>query len=133
MAKSEYVKQLQVQIENLEDGFDIHGAELSLLESELKDVLRPTELLSELTQTHFEMLCEILLWLRKNKPTDRVLASKERLLKLIDIDTRLNGIGDTCVSLKAINKTLVAKMQLLRIENAKLRRELKNFTDATNF
>lgn len=132
MAKT-YIKELQEKIEILEDGFDIHSAELSLMESELQDVLKPSLLLSELTHTHLEMLHEVLVYIKKNKVNDRVLASKDRLLRLIDISTQLNGIGDTSASLKSLNKEMIGRLQLLRIENSELRLKIENFEKAVNF
>lgn len=135
MAKEEtpYWVQLERQIKSLEDNFDQKGIEIALLQSEITDLKEPTALLNRLMMLHLNMFSEITEYLAKNKATERVLASKERLLELIDITTRLNGINDRSVSLKALNKELVGKMQLLRVENFNLRQQLNKITESDKF
>jgi predicted nuclease with TOPRIM domain len=123
MAK-EYFKQLQEQIEQLQDGFDIKNVEIGLLENEMQDNLRPNFLLSQLTSIHLAMLSEIVGYEIKNKPSERITVSKNRLIKLLDISTELSGIGDKMQSFKLFNRELVTRMQLLRVENAELRKKL---------
>jgi hypothetical protein len=123
MAK-EYFKQLQEQIEQLQDGFDIKNVEIGLLENEMQDNLRPNLLLSQLTSIHLDMLSEIIDYQIKHKPSERIIGSKNRLIKLLDISTELSGIGDKMQSFKLFNRELVTRMQLLRVENAELRKKL---------
>lgn len=128
-----YWVQLERQVKSLEDNFDQKGVEIQLLQSEIIDIKEPTMLLNRLMLLHLNMFSEITEYLAKNKVTDRVLASRERLLELIDITTRLNGINDRSASLKAINREIVGKIQLLRIENKELKVKLQAVIDSENF
>lgn len=125
-------KELQQKIKELEDGFNIKDIECGLLESELTETLKPNILLSELTFIHLEMLKEVHEY-SKGKSSDRITSSKNRLLNLLDISTQLSGIGDKNKSLKLFNRELVTRIQLLRIENSDLRKELKKIEDAASF
>lgn len=135
MAESEipYWVQLERQIKRLEDNFDIKGVEIALLQSEMVETLKPNVLLMQLTQVHLEMLMEIQEYRTKNKTTERILKSYNRLLKLFDISTQLSGLGDDNQTLKLSNKELVVRMQILRVENSNLKKEIKKLTDSNNF
>lgn len=128
-----YWVQLERQIKGLEDNFDIKGVEIALLQSEMVDMLKPNVLLMKLTQLHLEMLMEIQEFRLKNKTTERVLKSYERLLKLLDISTQLSGLGDKAQSLKLFNKELVGRMQMLRLENSNLKKELNKINESLKF
>lgn len=131
MAKT-YIKELQEKVEALEDGFDMHQVELSLLENEIQDTNLPNKLLGEQTGLLLEMLNEVVEF-GKKKPSERVTASKKRLLGLLCINTSLNQIVSYNQSLKAFNKQLVGHIQVLRIENAELKRQIGNFNNAINY
>ena len=132
MAK-EYFKELQEKIEYLQDGVDFKNIELGLLESEMQDVLEPSLLLSQITYIHTEMLSELFDYIRKNKPSERLTASKERLLNLLTKTEKLNSMTNKMQTLKLFNRELVVKLQLLGVENDELRKQLKNISDANNF
>jgi hypothetical protein len=132
MAK-EYLKKLQEQIESLEDGFDIKSIELGLLQNEMQDTLRPNIILSQLTHFILQMLGELNEYQQKNKLSAKAIASKTRLITMINITIELSGMGDKMQTLKLFNLELVNKMQLLRVENANLRKELKGVEDAHNY
>ena len=132
MAK-EYFKELQEKIEYLQDGVDFKNIELGLLESEMQDVLEPSLLLSQITYIHTEMLSELFDYIKKNKPSERLTASKERLLNLLTKTEKLNSMTNKMQTLKLFNRELVVKLQLLRVENDELRKQLKNISDANNF
>ena len=130
---NEYYKELQEKIANLQDGFDIKNIEVAFLESEMQDVLEPSLLLSQITYIHTEMLSELFDYIRKNKPSERLTASKERLLNLLTKTEKLNSMTNKMQTLKLFNRELVVKLQLLRVENDELRKQLKNISDANNF
>lgn len=132
MAKT-YIKELQEKIEALEDGVDMKEVEINLLLSEMKDTTRPNILLLQLVQYVIQMLIELNEYQQKNKLTERMLSSKDRLVKMLDITSELNGMGDKMHSLKLANKFMIGKMSLLRIENSDLRKELKGVEDAHNY
>lgn len=131
MAKT-YIKELQEQIEGLNDGFNIKEVELSLIENELQDTLSPYKLLSEQTGYLLEMMNELIEF-EKKKPSDRITASKTRLLTLLHINTRLNGIIGYNNALKVCNKQLVGKIQVLRAENSDMNRQLMNINLSKDF
>lgn len=131
MAKT-YFKELQEKIENLEDGFDIKNIEVMLLQSELTDALKPNLLLTKITSIHLEMLMEVHQYEKKH-PSDRIKASKARLLNLLEMSEHLNSLSCKLQSLKLFNRELVTKIQLLRVENADMLRQLENIQNAQNF
>lgn len=131
MAKT-YVKVLQEQIESLEDGFELKDVELYLLESELQETLSPYKLLSEQNGYFLDMLNEIIEF-EKKKPSDRVTASKKRLLNLLHLNTLLTGIVNYNNTLKTCNKLLIGKIQLLRLKNAELNKELTKIRLSNEF
>lgn len=132
MAKT-YIKELQEKIELLEDGFDMKSIEVSLLQNDMQDTLHPNIILSQLTHFILKMLGELIEYQNKNKPSLKVIASKTRLITMLNITIELSGIGDKMQSIKLFNKELVTKIQLLRVENSDLRKELKNVEDAVNY
>lgn len=127
-----YFKELQEKIERLEDGFDIKNVEIGLLESEIQDTLKPTGLLNYQFLKLAEMLEEVLEY-EKIKPSERITASKTRLINLLGVNTQLNEIMYVNHRLKLFNRELVAKIQLLRVENADLKLQLDNVAKAENF
>lgn len=119
-----YIKELQKKIEDLADGFDMKSIEMVLLENEMHDMLRPNILLSQLNQFVIQMLMELNEYQQKNKLTERMKASKERLLKMLDITIELSGLGDKAQSFKLHNKHMVGKITQLRIKNQELQRKM---------
>lgn len=99
-------------------------AELQFTQSELKDVLQPNVLLSELQQLILQMLIEYTEYIQNNKETDRNRASKKRLIKLLDISVDLNGLGGLTASLKAQNKHLHSTVMSLKIKVNQLEKEI---------
>lgn len=128
----ESFKELQAKINLLQDGFDIKSIEIGLLESEMQDTLKPTKLLSEQNNCLLEMLEQIIKF-EKTKPSASVTASKNRLVTLLGINTQLSEIMYYNRSLQLFNRELVTRIQLLRVENSELKKQLKNVSDATNF
>lgn len=129
---STYTERLIQQINDLEDGFSMKEVELCLLQNDMEETLSPFGLLSEQSGHLLEMFEEVVEFERK-KPSERITASKKRLFTLIDINTRLGKIVSYNQSLKLINQQMVGSMQALRIENEKLRGEIKKLTNSTNF
>ncbi len=128
----ESFKELQAKINLLQDGFDIKSLELGLLESEMQDTLKPTALLNEQNKYLLEILEQIIKF-EKSKPSASVTASKNRLVTLLGINTQLSQIMYYNQSLKLFNRELVTSIQLLRLENSELKKQLKNISDANNF
>lgn len=131
MAK-EYIKELHEIIESLEDGFDIHAAEITLIKNDMEDTLSPYKLLGESAGYLLEMFNEVVEFERK-KPSDRVTASKKRLFALIDINTQLGQIVSYNQNLKLCNQQLVGQMQLLRLKNWELIQENKRLSESNTF
>lgn len=131
MAKT-YFKELQEKIECLEDGFDIKSVEIGLLESEIQDTLKPTGLLNYQFSKLTEMLEEVMEY-EKIKPSERITASKTRLINLLGVNTQLNEVMYVNHRLKLFNRELITKIQLLRVHNADLKRKLENIVNAEGF
>ena len=127
-----YVKILQEDIENLQDGFDMQGVEIILLQNDIEETLSPYKLLGEQSGYLIEMLTEVIEF-EKNKPSDRVKASKKRLLALMDTNTELGKIVGYNQKLKLYNQQLLGHMQLLRLKNKELRDEILKFNQINNF
>ncbi len=131
MAKT-YTKELKEKVGALEDGFDMYQVELGLLENEIQEINTPNQLLGEQTGLLLEMLSEVVEF-GKKKPSERVAASKKRLLELLSINTRLNQIVSYNQSLKVFNKQLVGSIQVLRLENSDLKRQIENMVKAEEY
>ena len=104
--------------------------EIQLLytQSQLKDVLQPNLLLAELSQLILQMLIEYTEYISKNKETERNRASKRRLLRLLDISTDLNGLGDLAVSLRLQNKRLCGYADMKDKKIKELEDEIARYT-----
>lgn len=127
-----YLKVLQETIENLQDGFDEQSVEIALLQNDLEDTHSPYKFLGEQLGIMLEMLKEIVEF-EHNKPSERITASKKRLLSLIDTNTQLGKIIDYNHSLKLYNQQLLGHMQLLRLKNEELRQELNKIRNSDKF
>lgn len=121
--KTVYHQELQEQVRQLKDGFDIKSVENELLKNELTEVEKPNIILGELSKYVLEMLSELSEYEQKNKLNDRMKASKARLVKMFDLTTQLSGLGDKNRSLKLFNRELFGIIQMLRIDNSKLRKD----------
>lgn len=119
-----YTKDLQDKIAKLEDGFNIQSVEIGLLQSEMVDTLKPNRLLSELNSDIIDMINDLIEYEKKTKLTPRMQASKKRLINMLFVISELSELGSKLQSLKLINREIVGKIQLLRIENAELKHKL---------
>jgi len=118
------------QIKSLQ--YEVNGKDLEklALENELKDVLTPSVSQSELTLLIIEMLLEQNQFVKKNGNTDRAKKSKERLLKILDLNQSVDKISIDNNSLKNINRQLHMYYQKLRIENMELKLKLDGMEKA---
>lgn len=131
MAKT-YIKELQETIEQLQDGFDMRSVENALLQNEIEDTQLPNKLLGEQSGYLLDMLNEVLVY-EKKMPSQRITDAKNRLINLLHINTQLNKILSYDHSLRLFNRELVGKIQLLRVENHKLKDELQKVTLSKEF
>lgn len=123
--KSQFFSDLQEEIKTLNDGFDIQSMEMGILKNEMTDNLRPNVLLLQLVDCILQMLLEITEYEQKSRLNARMQASKERLTKMLEVATELSGIGDRIQSFKLFNRELVGKIQLLRVDNARLKNQVE--------
>ena len=130
--EKEYFKQLQEKIEQLQDGFDIKTIEIALLENEIQDTNKPMVLLCEQNKYLLEMLEQVIEF-EKKKPSVQVKVSKTRLITLIGINTQLSNVCCYNQSLKLFNRELVGRIQILRVENSDLKKQLQNIISAEQF
>lgn len=126
-----YIKDLQTKISQLEDGFDIQSVELGLLQNEMLDTLKSNQLLSQLNGSVLEMMNDLVEYEKKNKLTPRMQASKQRLVNMLFVTSDLSELGSKLQSLKLFNRELVGKIQLLRVANADLTKQLKICNDTS--
>ena len=112
---------------------ELQQLEMYVLADELRDTLEPCKLTTELIVIILQMMMELNEYRRKNKTTDKVLASEKRLKKLLDIATGLDKITSNLHGFKVTNRYLLAKNLLLNKEKAELKRQLDNLTNADNF
>ena len=131
MAKT-FVKKLQEKIEQLEDSYDIKNVELALLENELQETKEGPALLMQQSSILIEMFEEVFNY-HKKKPSERSKASMERLMKLMDINNRLQSKVSYNAYLQAINKDMFGRIQVLRVEKADLNRQLTNLNNSAQF
>lgn len=128
-----YITDLKAKVEQLEDVIDGKDLELTLLESELVEVNEPSYAISETTMLIIQMLAEVNVFQRKNGLTPKIKASKERLLRLLDLNGKLDNVATSNYKLKYVNREIHANYQLLRIENKELKQQLKNVELAAEF
>jgi hypothetical protein len=131
MAKT-YIKELQETIESLNDSLDLKEAERYLLLSELETVNEPCKLLGEQTGYLLDMLQEVVDY-EKKYPSERIKASKERLIALLDINTRLGKIVSYNANLQASNRNLYRELVSVMAKNKLLEKENKKLVQVDEF
>lgn len=119
-----YIKDLQNKVAAMSDQFDIKSIEIGLLQSEMVDTLKPNRLLSELNSDIIDMMNDLIEYEKKTKLTPRMQASKKRLINMLFVASELSELGSRINSLKLFNRELAGSIQLLRVENADLRKQL---------
>lgn len=127
-----YIQTLNKQIKSLDDGFDLKEIEIAILKGDIEDLTTPHKILGEQAGYLLEMLSEVLEF-EKKKPSDRIRASKRRLIDLLDTNTQLNKIVSYNHSLRLLKDELVAKIQILRVENKALKQQIENIIKAEQF
>jgi hypothetical protein len=120
---SDYGKKLREEINLLETDLSMQALEAGLIKNDLTETLRPNIILSELGLYVLQMLKELNEYQHKNPLNDRMKASKQRLMKMLDLTRELASMGDKMQSLKLYNRELLAKIQLTRVENQRLKNE----------
>lgn len=128
-----YLKNLQEQIEQLEDIVDGKDLELTILENELVDVYEPSRAISETTMLYLQIMSEVLEFIIKKGWTPAIKRSHERLLRLMELNKCLEGISTSNYNLKASNRLIFTEYQLLRVENKKLKQQLEQTISAETF
>lgn len=131
MAKT-YIKELQETIEQLNDGVDVLGVEKALLQNSVEDFQEPNRLLGEQSGYLLDMLGEVLTF-EKKQPSERITASKNRLINLLHINTRLNNLMSYNHSKTLLNQQLFGELQKVRLENHKLRLEIEKLSKSNEF
>lgn len=129
----EIIKGFHRDIERLEDTVESKNVELRLIESELQDTLTPSLLGTQVTCTVAEMIGELLEFEKKKGISEKTTFSKQRLIGLMFDTEKLNTLTQKLNTLQLSNKFIAAEYRLLRIENMKLREQIKRSEDAVNF
>lgn len=127
-----YTQELKEKINNLNDEFEIKSLENQLLLNEIEDYQTPNRLIGEQSRYLLDMLNELLEY-EKKMPSERITASKKRLINLLHINTQLNNIMSYNHSKTLLNKHQSGVIQKLRIENNELRQELWKLNKIDSF
>lgn len=127
------IKNFQYAIEQLQDTVESKDLELSLLESERQDDLKPSILGTKISCTVSEMLMEILDFEKLKGKSERTEASKKRLIGLLHDTEELNTLSTQINKLKLINKNLFTKYKILQVDNFNLTSQLKKIQDAHEY
>lgn len=128
-----YTQKLVKQIKSLEDDFDEKSLQLVVIENELKDNMEVSVLVSKLTKHILQMLIEYGDFIKNKTETEAHKRSRKRLSELLDISSRLMNIDSNYQSFKLFNRELATKIQLLRIENIELKRQIENMVKAEEY
>jgi hypothetical protein len=70
---------------------------------------------------------------RKKGVTEKTKFSKQRLLKLMELNEIQSNITVVNHGLKLTNRLLHANYQMVRVENMNLKRQIQNIEKAENF
>lgn len=128
-----YTQKLVKQIKSLEDDFDEKSLQLIVIENELKDNMEVSVLVSKLTKHILQMLIEYGDFIKNKTETEAHKRSRKRLSELLDISSRLTNIDSNSQSFMLFNRELATKIQLLRIENSELKRQIENMVKAEEY
>lgn len=128
-----YIKELLDKIEVHEAKDERMIAEVDLLKNELEDVLSPNLLLLEQTQLILQMLTEYLDFVKKRGESAINRRSKERLVRLLEINSKLSGIGDQNATLKILNEKMYGRHNNLVDRFLLLQAEINKVKNAENF
>lgn len=128
-----YIKELLDKIEIHEAKDELLIAEVDLLRNELEDVLSPNLLLMEQTQLIIQMLTEYLDYVKKKGESELIKRSKERILRLLEINSKLSGIGDQNATLKILNAKMYGRYNHLVERFLLLQAEINKVKNAENF
>lgn len=129
----DHLKTLHHDIERLQDEVDGKNRELQLIEMDMIEVLRPSMLGSKITNTVCEMIMELVVFEKSKGVSPKTIASKKRLMGLLEDTEQLNILSKSINSLKLIGKQLYSDYQLLRVQNMKLKEQIQRAEDAVNF
>lgn len=128
-----YIKELQEAAERLQDDIDGKNLELTLLESEMADVVSGPRIISEINGFFLQMLTEQQAFVSKKGLTPAVKTGRERVLRLMELLKSLSDISTSNYTLRCSNRIIHAQYQLMRIENKKLKEQLQAIMNAENF
>jgi hypothetical protein len=129
----EIIKRFHRDIERLEDTVESKNVELRLIESELQETLTPSLLGTQINCTVAEMIGELLEFEKKKGVSEKTTFSKQRLIGLMFDTEKLNSLTQKLNTLQLSNRFMAAEYRLLRIENMKLKEQIKRAEDAVNF
>lgn len=117
----------------LQDDVDSKEAHIAFLESEMQDAIGPSDLIIDLKSTLMDMMFEILSFEKNKGESAKTKASKNRVDGLINGLEKLNKMANINYNLKSHNRLIFAKYQMMRVENADLKAELKKIEDREKF
>lgn len=130
MAKN-YTEELRAQIAALENQDKIKEAEIQLLLSEKQDTLRPSIAMDEMAVIIVSMLMDNNAFVKKNGLTPKAKESKERLMRMLELNSQFDKISMTNYSLQCNNRTFHADNMKLRLQIAELKKEINTFHQTT--
>lgn len=126
-------KELKQKLNQLQDDVDSKEVQIAFLESEMQDVIAPSDLLIDIKSIVMDMMFELVQFEKAKGETKKSKTSKGRLEKILELINNLGGITYASYNLKGSNRLIHAKYQILRVENSELKAELKKKTDMEAF
>jgi hypothetical protein len=129
----EYLKKLQVAIEELNDTVDQQALEIIILQNEREAFLRPSAALFEMNAIIIGMLADNTAFIRNKGISDKARAAKEKLLRALELVEQLDVLSASAQRMQMINRNLLFLMQKARVENADLKKQLTAASKIDNF
>jgi hypothetical protein len=114
-------------IDNLLRFYDL---EMGMMSNDLIDSLTPSIKSMEAIQIILQMQLELADYIKEKGKSDKALKSAKRLLKLYDCVQFLNRLTGDLNTLQLTNRDIYSKIQLLRVENADIKKQLSNMIKA---
>ncbi|MEB0262881.1 hypothetical protein [Mucilaginibacter sp. 10I4] len=126
-------QEFKAQLNQLQDDVDSKEAQIAILESEMLDAVMPSNLIIDIKSTIMDMMFEIVVFEKSKGITEKSTASKNRLNGLLQGIDELNGISSANYNLKAANRLIHTKYQMLRVVNSELKAQVKKMVDTETF
>lgn len=123
MAKT-FIKELQENIEVMEDKLELNQLELAIILNEGVDLINPAVIAASASRIILQMLMEQNMHQKKHGITEKTKLHRERLTQLLDYNSQTHGVIDKLVSIKYHSKTIHDAYMKAYNENKKLKEQI---------